>query len=100
MVALSASRLVCEAITWIRSTTTLMRLAFSARPCMVASVWPASSTALRAISADVITWRPIFVGSAQILRTKSKKGRREAGLSEASLNPLRISTSRLPGRPS
>jgi hypothetical protein len=26
---------------------------------MVASVWPASSTALRAISADVTTWRPI-----------------------------------------
>ena len=59
MVALSASRLVCEAMVWIRSTTTLMRAAFSASPCMVASVAPASSTALRAISAEVTTWRPI-----------------------------------------
>ena len=59
MVALSASRLVCEAMVWIRSTTTLMRPALSASPCMVASVAPASSTALRAISAEVTTWRPI-----------------------------------------
>ena len=59
MVALSASRLVCEAMVWIRSTTTLMRAALSASPCMVASVAPASSTALRAISAEVTTWRPI-----------------------------------------
>ena len=59
MVALSASRLVCEAMVWIRSTTTLMRAAFSASPCMVASVAPASATALRAISAEVTTWRPI-----------------------------------------
>ena len=28
---------------------------------MVASVWPASSTAFWAISAEVITWRPISV---------------------------------------
>src|SRR5262249_6520418 len=59
MVALSASRLVCDAITWIRSTTTEMRLALSASPCMVASVEPACATALRAISADVTTCRPI-----------------------------------------
>src|SRR6266403_1809246 len=39
----------------------LMRLALSARPCMVASVAPASSTALRAICAEVTTWRPISV---------------------------------------
>ena len=55
MVAFSASRLVCEAMVWIRSTTTLIRVALSASPCMVASVAPASSTALRAISAEVMT---------------------------------------------
>src|SRR5258708_615672 len=32
MVALRASRLVCEAMVWIRSTTTLMRAALSASP--------------------------------------------------------------------
>ncbi len=55
MVAFSAKRLVCEAMVWIRSTTTLIRAALSASPCMVASVAPASSTALRAISAEVMT---------------------------------------------
>ena len=36
-----------------------MRLALSASPCMVASVAPASSTALPAICAEATTWRPI-----------------------------------------
>ncbi len=36
-----------------------MRLTLSARPCMVTSVAPASSTALRAICVEVTTWRPI-----------------------------------------
>src|SRR3954471_16598931 len=37
MVALSASRLVCDAIVWIRSTTTLMRLGLAGRRCTLAA---------------------------------------------------------------
>jgi len=59
MVAFSARRLVCEAMVWIRSTTTLILAALSASPCMVESVAPASATALRAISDELTTWRPI-----------------------------------------
>ena len=55
MVALSASRLVCEAMVWIRSITALIGSALSARPCIVMSVSPASCTALVAISAEVVT---------------------------------------------
>src|SRR6516164_118756 len=43
----------------MRSTTTEMRLALSASPCMVESVAPASSTALRATCAEFTTCRPI-----------------------------------------
>src|SRR3954452_18299287 len=44
-----------------------MRPAFSARPCMVASVVPASSTALRAICAELTTWRPISAIEEELL---------------------------------
>ena len=59
MVALSASRLVCSAISEIRDTTSPMRFAASARPAIfsfedwvLVVVWPT-------ISAVVATWREI-----------------------------------------
>src|SRR6185312_13272442 len=59
MVALSASRLVWDAMSLISCTTSPMRCAASASPFTVTSVLRVSLTALPAISAACVTCRPI-----------------------------------------
>ena len=59
MVALSASRLVWDATSWIIFSTSPIRVAASASPRMVARVVSASFTALDATAADSPTLRPI-----------------------------------------
>ena len=65
IVALSASRLVCSAIAWIRLSTPSMRWVAAASPSISATDlsvrWPACSTAL----ADWRTWRPISSTEAE-----------------------------------
>src|SRR6185369_2571812 len=65
IVALSARRLVCSAIAWIRLSTPSMRWVAAARPSISATDlsvrWPACSTTL----ADWRTWRPISSTEAE-----------------------------------
>ena len=64
IVALSASRLVCSAMSVIRRTTSPMRPAASLSSLTVALVRSASLTALPAIAFDCATWRSISVTEA------------------------------------
>ena len=59
MVALSANRLVCEAIEWISCTTSPIFSAPIDSSFTVSLVCSASLTALPAISRDCVTWRAI-----------------------------------------
>ena len=64
MVALSAKRLVCEAMSLISLTTSPIRPEASASSLTVPSVWRASSAAAAAMRVDWATWRPISVMEA------------------------------------
>ncbi len=59
MVALSASKLVCSAMSVINATTSPILLAASASPRTLTLVCSAWRTALEAICDDWLTWREI-----------------------------------------
>ena len=64
IVALSASRLVCSAISVMRLTTSPMRLAASLNSCTAVLVRSASPTAFSAMAFDCATWRSISITEA------------------------------------
>ena len=64
MVALSARRLVCSAMSVIRRTTSPMRLAASLSSCTATLVRSASPTAFSAMAFDCATWRSISITDA------------------------------------
>ena len=59
MVALSASKLVCAAMAWIRSTTEEMLCAACARPSISVSERAVTAPAVRTVEFDSSIWRPI-----------------------------------------
>ena len=61
MVALSASRLVCSAMSVMRLTTSPMRLAASLNSCTAALLRSASPTAFSAMAFEWATWRSISI---------------------------------------